>query len=32
MKAVLIDKVTEGKDIVLSECPVPQVRPGWVRV
>ncbi|MBR2995689.1 MAG: zinc-binding dehydrogenase [Lachnospiraceae bacterium] len=32
MKAVLIDKVTEGKDIVLTEVPVPDVRPGWVLV
>lgn len=32
MKAVLLDKITEGKDIVLSECPVPEVRPGWVLV
>ena len=30
MKAVLLDKITEGRDIVLSECPVPAVRPGWV--
>ena len=32
MKAVLIDKITEGKDIVLSDAPVPEVRPGWVLV
>ncbi len=32
MKAVVLDKITEGKDIVLSECPVPEVRPGWVLV
>ena len=32
MKAVLLEKITEGKDIVLSECPVPEVRPGWVLV
>ena len=32
MKAVLLDRITEGKDIVLSECPVPEVRPGWVLV
>jgi len=32
MKAVLLDKITEGRDIVLSECPVPAVRPGWVLV
>ncbi|MCR4951575.1 MAG: zinc-binding dehydrogenase [Solobacterium sp.] len=32
MKAVLLDKITEGKDIVFSEVPVPEVRPGWVLV
>ena len=32
MKAVLLNKITEGKDIVLSECPVPEVKPGWVLV
>ena len=32
MKAVLIDKITEGKDVVLSEVPIPEVRPGWVLV
>ena len=32
MRAVLLDKVTEGKDIVLSDCPVPEVKPGWVLV
>ena len=32
MKAVLLDKITEGKDIVLSECPVPEVKPGWVLI
>ncbi len=32
MKAVLIDKITEAKDVVLSEVPVPEVRPGWVLV
>lgn len=32
MKAVLLDKVTEGKDIVLSDCPVPEVKPGWVLI
>lgn len=32
MKAVLLDRITKGKDIVLSECPVPEVRPGWVLV
>ena len=28
MKAVVLDKITEAKDIVLSECPIPDVRPG----
>ena len=32
MKAVILDNITEGKDIVLSEVPVPEVRPGWVLV
>ena len=32
MKAVLIDKITEGKDIVLSDAPIPSVHPGWVLV
>lgn len=32
MKAVVLDKITEGKDIVLSDIPVPAVRPGWVLV
>lgn len=32
MKAVVLDKITEAKDIVLSECPIPDVRPGWVLV
>ncbi len=32
MKAVLIDKITEGKDVVLSEVPITEVRPGWVLV
>ncbi len=32
MKAVVLDKITEAKDIVLSEYPVPVVRPGWVLV
>ena len=30
MKAVVLDKITEGKDIVLSEVPIPKVRPGRV--
>ena len=32
MKAVVLDKITEGKDIVLSEVPVPEVRQGWVLI
>ncbi len=32
MKAVVLDKITEGKDIILSEVQVPEVRPGWVLV
>lgn len=32
MKAVVLDKITEGKGIVLSEVPIPEVRPGWVLV
>ncbi len=32
MKAVLLDRITEGKDIVLSDCPVPEVKPGWVLI
>lgn len=32
MKAVILEKVTEAKDIILSECPVPEVRPGWLLI
>lgn len=32
MKAVVLDTITQGKDIVLSDCPFPEVRPGWVLV
>ena len=32
MKAVVLDKITEGKDIVLSDSPIPAVHPGWVLV
>lgn len=32
MKAVVLDKITEGKDIILSEVPIPEVRPGWVLI
>ena len=32
MKAVVLDKITEGKDVVLSDVPIPAVVPGWVLV
>ncbi len=32
MKAVVLDKVTKAEDVTLSQCPVPEVRPGWVLV
>lgn len=32
MKAVLLDRITEGKDIALADNPIPEVRPGWVLV
>lgn len=32
MRAVVLDKITEGKDIILSEVPVPEVRPSWVLI
>ena len=32
MIAVVLDKITEGKDIILSEIPIPAVRPGWVLI
>ena len=32
MKAVVLDRITEAKDIVLSEVPIPEARPGWVLV
>ena len=32
MKAVVLDRITKAKDIVLSEVPIPEVRPGWVLV
>lgn len=32
MKAIVLDKTTEAKDISLSEWPIPDVRPGWVLV
>lgn len=32
MKAVLLEQITEARDITLSECAIPEVRPGWVLV
>ena len=32
MKAVLLDKPTQARDITLCEIPIPDVRPGWVLV
>ncbi len=32
MKAVIIDSITEAKDVIISEIPRPEVRPGWVLV
>ncbi|MBQ7521822.1 MAG: zinc-binding dehydrogenase [Clostridia bacterium] len=32
MKAVVIDKPTKGKDVILSEIAIPQIRAGWVLV
>ena len=32
MKAVVLDKITEAKDVALSEMPIPEVRTGWVLV
>ena len=32
MRAIVLDKITTAKDIVLSEYPIPEVRPGWVLV
>ena len=32
MKAVLLDKITDGKDITPAEYPVPEVKPGWVLI
>lgn len=32
MKAVVLDKITEAKDVALSEVPIPEARPGWVLV
>ncbi|MBR1931881.1 MAG: zinc-binding dehydrogenase [Lachnospiraceae bacterium] len=32
MKAVVLHKITEAKDIMLTEVPIPEVRSGWVLV
>ena len=32
MKAVLLNGITEARDITLSDCAIPNVRPGWVLV
>lgn len=32
MKAFLLTKITEAKDVVLTECEIPKVQPGWVLV
>ena len=32
MKAVLVNGITEARDITLSDCAIPDVRPGWVLV
>ena len=32
MKAVVLNDITEAKDVSLSEIPVPEVQPGWVLV
>ncbi len=32
MKAVIIDKITKGEEIVLSETSIPEVRPGWLLI
>lgn len=32
MRAVVLDKITEGKDIILSDVPIPETRPGWVLI
>lgn len=32
MNAVVLDKITNAKDVALSELPVPEVRPGWLLV
>ena len=32
MRAVVLDKPTKGDEVVLSEIPIPEVKPGWVLV
>lgn len=32
MKAVVLDRITEAKDVALSEVPISEARPGWVLV
>lgn len=32
MKAVVLTKPTKGENVILSQIPVPEVRPGWVLV
>ncbi len=32
MKAVLLEQITEARDITLSDCAIPEVRSGWVLV
>lgn len=32
MKAVVLHQVTEARDVRLTECAIPQVRPGWVLI
>ncbi|MCR5624046.1 MAG: zinc-binding dehydrogenase [Lachnospiraceae bacterium] len=32
MKAVVLTQPTKGEDIVISETPIPEVKPGWVLV
>ena len=32
MRAVVLDQITEGKDIILSDVPIPETQPGWVLI
>ena len=32
MKAVVLTEPTKAEEVRLTDCPVPQVRPGWVLV